>query len=115
MALVVGQHYRLNFSTNIGKIKIPTAYGDPNLSKEFIRRYGGTSWASHNGKLTVVLPNQSQHWPWSGDPTKFYFVDDEIDCFAIISDFHFESINICQCNLWLSGCNCGVFKQEQDK
>jgi len=104
----IGGTYTLHFESVTANIR-----EHHDNSEEFVSKHGGVNWSTLQGKRIVILKR-------IGLRARFHLEDDPPTYYTALSANYFKLILgsssfrvACQCNLWISGCKCGVFKAEQ--
>lgn len=104
----VGETYTLHFENATSSIR-----RHRDNSEEFVNKYKGIRWSTLQGKRVVILKIIKQY-------ARFHLEDDPPTHYTALAANYFKPILgssslrvVCQCNIWITGCKCGVFKAEQ--
>jgi hypothetical protein len=114
----VGETYQLFFTPRVSQVSItlsPAHHKHAIMTLGFFNEYGNTPWGDYQNHRVVVI-DKTKHFP---PGVRFHFENDAPDINCTIYPDYFIPLNSsnqklsCCCNIWVSGCNCGVFKAEQ--
>ena len=95
------------FTQSVRRIPI---FADPHVSDPFYVKYDGTCWDDHHLKHAEILGIKKIG-------NAFYyqvcFVDDSPTYNVYLAEVFLRSLEICRCNVWISGCKCGIFQRKR--
>lgn len=111
----IGKNYKLDIQKSVAKIRI---YKDPFLSEAFLQKHQGKTWGDlHGMEIQVIDFTYGVSGLRSG--VKFHLLSDPRARWAAIYPQFLKTLpeisTTCNCNLWIQGCQCGVFKAENSK
>lgn len=107
--IIVGETYEIRLIGHHGLVK---DFSGRNQSDSFTKKYSNIRWNELNLYKAVIIEKSASF----RDIVKIVIKDDPPECWALFNVCYLEPMptpSICNCDIWISGCKCGVFQKEK--